>query len=296
MNSVNDAPFVSDVLLYDRLIIPVADPTDPTAEEFWSKFQPDEQRSCLDILNVKTDDKDGLALTVPWGTAKRDRFMNRMSTAAALASQLREPDRPYYLDPFEVTKQLIKDEFLPALPKGVSKAWTVAAYTSAEAYAEDNPAGRRQRLAAVISHRFLTPAAKDPNHDLLKRAVDLATTDTFRRKRAAFYEWQEGIVENEVSDEKAVEEMEGVLEGFNEATTKAFNNVVARYAFTVIPIALTMTGAILAGAPVALGLAGAGGIVQLARFWKFDRKPVIEAGDLDSAAMIHDARDTLPLK
>jgi hypothetical protein len=296
MSSVNDAPFVSDVLLYDRLVIPVADRADPSADEFWAKFDPEAQRRCLDILKAKTDDKDGLALTIPWGAAKRERFKNRMSTTAALASQRRHPDQQYYLDPFEMTKQLIKDEFLPALPKGVSKAWPVAAYTSADAYREDIAADRRRRLAAFISHRFLTPAGKDPDHELLKRAVGLATTDDFRRKRADFYKWQEGIIENEITDEKAIEEMEKLLREFNEATTKAFNTVVVRYAFTVIPIALTITGAVLAGAPVALGLAGAGGLVQMARFWKFDRKPVIEAGDLDSAAMIHDARDQLPLE
>ena len=37
------------------------------------------------------------------------------------------PDQGYFLDPFEMTRQLVKDEFLPALPAGVSKARTVAA-------------------------------------------------------------------------------------------------------------------------------------------------------------------------
>jgi hypothetical protein len=33
---VSDAPFVSEVLLYDRLVIPVPDPEDDSAEEYWA--------------------------------------------------------------------------------------------------------------------------------------------------------------------------------------------------------------------------------------------------------------------
>lgn len=69
--------------------------------------------------------------------------------------------------------------------------------------------------------------------------------------------------------------------------------MVARYAFTVIPIGLAMAGAMIAKSDTGLAIAGSSGLVQLARFWKFDRKPVIEDGDLDAAAMVHDARKVL---
>jgi hypothetical protein len=69
----------------------------------------------------------------------------------------------------------------------------------------------------------------------------------------------------------------------------------ARYAFMAIPIGLTLTGALITGSEAGMVLVGAGGLVNLARFWRFDRKPVIEAGDLDAVAMIHDAREELPL-
>src|SRR5262245_6702252 len=112
---LTDAPFVSEVLLYDRLVIPVP-PTDKSQDEFWATFEPERQKSCLDILKVKTAEQDGLSLTVPWDASKRDRFKNRMSAAAALATQRRAPEQLHYMDPFEMTRQLIKDEFRPALP------------------------------------------------------------------------------------------------------------------------------------------------------------------------------------
>ena len=221
-----------------------------------------------------------------------------MSLAVALATQRRDPERTYYMDPFQMTRNLLKGEFKPALPKGVSQAWAVAAYPSTAAFRSDvNIPGvnRKTRLALSISHHFLTPTRSDPKHEMLKRAVDLSTSDDFRRKRARFYEWQEDIIQEQVSDEKAIEELELRLLAYNEATRKAFRNVVARYAFTVIPIGLAMAGALIAKSETSLVIAGTSGLVQLARFWEFDRKPVIADGDLDAAAMVHDARRALSL-
>jgi hypothetical protein len=128
---------------------------------------------------------------------------------------------------------------------------------------------------------------------MLKRAVDLVTGDDYRRKRSRFYEWQERIIEEEISDDKAVDELEQMLSEYNKATKKVFNDAIAKFVVTVIPITLTMTGALLAGAGPGLIIGGASGLVQLTRFWKFDRKPVISRGDLDAAAMVHDARRAL---
>ncbi len=297
---VSDAPFVSDVLLYDRLIIPIPDPADHSAAEHWLKqgWKPELLHECIDVLKVKTKESDGLALTVPWDASKRKRFRSRMSMAAAVATQQRDSQQTYYMDPFHMTRELVKDEFRPALPPGVSKAWTVAAYPSTEAFRRDVSIAdpdRRMRLAALLSHHFLTPVESDPDHDKLKRAVDLATTDAFRRKRACFYEWQEEIIQEKISGEKAIEELEQRLLAYNKATEKAFRDVIVKYAFTVIPIGLALGGAMLAGAGSGFVIAAASGLVQLTRFWKFDRKPVIADGDLDAAAMVHDARKVLSL-
>lgn len=90
---VSDAPFVTEVLLYDRLVIPVPDPDDSQAVEYWKKenWQPELLTECLDVLRVKTEKDDGLALTVPWDASKRKRFRSQMSTSAALAAQNRDP-------------------------------------------------------------------------------------------------------------------------------------------------------------------------------------------------------------
>ena len=153
----NPAPFVGNVLLFDRLVIPVP-PVGAEDNEFWRKFDAGQQRECLKILGVKTDTRDGLALTVPWDDAKLDRFENRMSHAAALATQHRSQEQGYFMDPFQMTRELIKDEFRPALPKGVSKAWTVAAYGSSVIYQRElvvQADPKRERKLAANATYFL---------------------------------------------------------------------------------------------------------------------------------------------
>lgn len=192
----------------------------------------------------------------------------------------------------------MKNEFRPALPLGVSKAWTVAAYPSSSSFQSDiasTKEHRKAQLAFSISHRFMTPTQPDPEHEMLKRAVDLATGDDFRRKRRAFYKKQEELIQEEMSDEEAIHELEQSLVDYNKAVEDAFQDTVTKFVFTVIPIGLAMTGALLAQGGHDLVIAGGAGLVELVRFWKFDRKPVIANGDLDAAAMIHDARKVLLL-
>lgn len=291
-SSFTRAPFVSDVLLYDRLIIPTP-PSDGSRDKFWARYEPETLAHRLEILKVKTDDHDGLAIPVPWGAEQEARFKNRMSKAAAVATQNRDPEKTYYNDPFDITRELIRQEFLPKTPRGVTKAWPVAAYSSGRAFHEDQ---RGIRLAAQVRQRFLTPIEDDPNGQLLRRAVDLVTTDDFRRKRAKYYEWQETIIEEDISDEKAMEELEIRLAGFNAAISNGFAEVAEKFAYTVIPIAAGLVGSLYAGGDmVPMVVGGVGGLATLTRFARFERKPVIDDGDLDAAAMIHDAREVLPL-
>ncbi|CAM2169989.1 conserved hypothetical protein [Paraburkholderia sacchari] len=294
-----DAPFVSDVLLYDRLVIPV--PAGTKGEAWWNAqgWEPQGLRDCLDILGVKTDETEGLALTVPWDESKRNRFKSRMSTAAAFASQQRDADCPYYMDPFEMTSLLLRDEFRPALPKGVSKAWTVAAYNSLDSLEEDLSQridDRGARLAMTLRHHFFTPTGSDPKHEMLKRAVDLSNQDKFRNRRARFYEWQEEIIEEQISEEKAIEELDQRLAQYNDALKGAFRESVAKFAFTVIPIILGVTGAILEPNHTGVAIAAASGMVEMTRFVTFERKPEVAKGDLDAAAMAYDARKVLRVR
>jgi len=298
---VSDAPLVSEVLLYDRLVVPIPDPAGKAVEEqrwIQAGWQPELQDRCLSILGTKTDESDGLALAVPWDADKQERFATRMSMSVALDTQRRESDAGYYLDPFRMTQTLLATDFKPALLSGMTKAWIVANYPATLAFNDDlgaANAGGQVRLAAMIRHRFLTPREPDPNQELLKKAVELSSSPDFRKKRGALYRWQEQVIEDDVEEHRAVDEMEALVTEYNAAVARSFHRVIERFAFTVLPIGLGLAGALLGGALPGILLSSAGGLAGMTRFWRFDRRPVIDAGECSAAAMIHDARDVLPI-
>jgi hypothetical protein len=174
----------------------------------------------------------------------------------------------------------------------------VAAYPSAKAFEREakRDGAQRAQLGLILRHRFLTPTAPDPEHEQLKRAADLSRSDDFKKKRARFYKWQEEIIEKEIAPDRAVAELETHLTNYNECVAQAFRDTVSKYVLTVIPVAMGLTGALIAGGPLGVVTASARGLISLAKFWRFDRRPVIAAGDCDAAAMLHDARAHLRLE
>jgi hypothetical protein len=193
---------------------------------------------------------------------------------------------------FGLTRRLLATELAPPPPAGVIPVSIVAAYTSIAAVEEEwipnEDQERRESLTIALAHRFLVPEPEDkPELELLQEAVDLADDADFKRKRAQMYEWQEAAIRTGISDAYALQEMAQYVHEYGEATKKAVRNVYIKFGFTLVPIAL---GA-LAG-PLAPAVA-AGEIANLVRFWIFDRKPVVQAGKSEAAAMFHTTREEL---
>lgn len=275
-------PFFVDVLLYDRLVIPYPPDDD---RQLWTAqgWQPDRLEAILEILGE-------LAIPVLWDENKRDRFKSRYM--AAQSANLDVSNMADYqhsnLNPFYLTRMLLGTEFLPQLPKGVSKVWVMAAYPSASEYRQDYTATARQErsetVGLIFTSRFLAPKVSGKSDkDLLRQAVRLASRDDFRQKRAQLYKWQEDIIEKDIPDDTAVEEMERYLQQYNEVVRHAKRQVCWKFAFTIVPIRLR-----IAGATLITPLRAKGAFVSLARFVKFDRKPVIQAGECAAAAMFYD--------
>jgi hypothetical protein len=199
------------------------------------------------------------------------------------------------LDPLYVTRMLLAQDFLPEMPRGVT-AWPIAAYPSCHDYREDivhdTTEERKERLAMVLTHRFFVPEEPGKSDlEMLKRAVELAKRDDFKEKRAKFHQWQEAVIQDgRIPDAKAVEEMEDYVKRFGEVAKKAKAEVHWKFAFMAVPVASSVATAGL-GAP--LVVAGATGLISVAAFAKFDRRPKIDAGDCESAAIIHDVQEEL---
>ena len=284
--------FIADVLLYDRLIIPY--PPDDIQRKDWAKagWAPGRLDWCLDILGDH-------AIRVPWTQEKREHFKTRYQAgqAARFDTDHLAHARETHLDPLHLTRLLLTQDFLPELPKDVSKVWVMPAYPSLDEFKKDLPFDvekeqeRRQKLQCALSHRFLVPTGIFQSHyRLLKKAVQLADDDDFKGHRADFYKWQEDVIEQDISVENAVKEMEKHLEKLNEIVRKAKIKVYWKFAFTIIPIGLAGIGAVLATSPLAIPLFGAGALVSIAKFAKFDRNPEYQVSEHATAVMFHDTR------
>jgi len=277
---VNTEELIANVLLYDRLVIPVftEEQFDRQDErEYWEKqnWDPDLQRKRLLQL-------EELAIRKPWDTERRMKYKKRVDELRA--------EKADEIDYYGITQEIIgsKDELRKVkLPENVTSATTIAAYNSEAGFREDFTVGKPEanlaEQAYLLGRDLVVPAIVDPE-DSLRRAIELSLQDDFRVKRARLFNWQEEFAERKkLTAEQTIKEIALMTRDYNVAVSKAYDEVKKKCAFTLFGVALTVAGigtcALIPVAGVALGLV---------RFVTMDAKPVIQAGDAEPAAMFHD--------
>jgi hypothetical protein len=281
--------FVAEVLLYDRLVIPVPPNEDERKRWRETKRDPDKLDADLQILGDK-------AILVPWGEEQHQAFKTIYETAKTIASDAKyiEEGKKKNIDPLYVTRMLLTKDFLPQVPKGVI-AWAMAAYPSFYNYEQDmdkksedvsDAGARKENLAIILSHKFLVP--DDPGRSpeqLLKQAVELSMRDDFIEHRIRLHSWEEGIIQGGITDKKAVEELEQYVNKYNEVVAKAVDKVGWKFGFLVINLALDFIGAAVIN-PLLISKAA----VDVWQFMKLEKHPDIDAGECNAAAMIYDVQ------
>lgn len=275
-------PFAADVLMYDRLIIPRPDSS--SERKTWSEsgWGPKRLDSILNVLRADENSPKGHAISVPWNQYTRELFRQRAATANIVDKEAN----------YGLTARLLAKELRPPAPEGVIPVAVLAAYPSIEMaqkeWIPNEDQKRRETLTMALAHRFLVPEPKGKTDlELLKEAVDLADDSEFRTKRALLYQWQDDAIRAGISDATALEEMAEHVDQYNVATKKAVGKVYVKFAFTLIPVGITAFAGPLAPA------VAAGAIANLVRFWIFDRKPLVQAGESQAAAMFHTVREEL---
>jgi hypothetical protein len=268
--------------MYDRLIVPYPADSQERARWFKKGWDPDRLDSILKVLRADGDERKRHAITVPWNEYAKELFNQRAETAKIVNDEAN----------YGMSRRLLATDLLPPAPPGVIPVAVLAAYPSIEDAQEEwipnAEHSKRETLTVAIAHQFLAPAPNGKTDlDLLQEAVDLADDAEFQKKRAQMYQWQEGIIQAGISDANALQEMAQYIEEYNLATKRAVRKVYTKFAFTLIPIAITA----VAG-PLTL-VAGAGAIANLVKFWIYDRKPVVEAGESQAAAMLHTIHEEL---
>jgi hypothetical protein len=230
--------FVSDVLLYDRLVIPTM--PDGDDEAFWpDAWNLPKQRALLGDLGE-------LAIPIPWDKHRRLQWKSlydndtatRQGLARAKEASLVEQDvlaarSQSDDDEYRITRQLLQnlsnnnaDDALFRRLRVTRKARpgakleTVCAYPSFDAFADNVSLSNaplpaqapRLPATAVFGWQFFVPTSADESdaedRRLLEKAVRLAKTTEFLEMREEFYKWWSDVVESGMSAEDAKADME----------------------------------------------------------------------------------------
>lgn len=247
--------FVAEVLLYDRLVVPV--PPDDAERERWRQagWEPERLDSLLAILGDR-------ALAVDWDGDRQAKWRSRYEAGSDIAQATGDWA-------FAATRT----QLIEALPRSVTGIEAVTHYTSMDQLEQelalrpareyDLPLGGGT-TTAILAHELLLPENPDWSHeDLLREAVALSSERVSRRKRAAFWRWQrefmhDSVVTDQLSVAAAVEEMEDLLEEERAIARRRWARTGTQFAFLVGSVTLGMLGgpltaAALGGAFVSVG-------------------------------------------
>jgi hypothetical protein len=288
----NAATLVPEVLLYDRLVLPV--PPNEDERKRWT-----DRGWAPDVLDRRLEQLGPLAITASWSFAERKRVIEaweqHMKSVRFDAEQIVREIKEKA--PYQMTRMALANAKPVDLPAGVTDVVSVAAFQSEQDFntcyrlespddrrPTQSPDERRSALGFLLGQRLAVPDEDNPEQ-ALRKAIELAKDDSFRENRRRLYEWQEAIIRDQIKPEVAVKEMDQMVAGYNRSVQKATRKVYYRFAFTIAGVALG-----LAAAPVSLGFASATVLLAVAQFTTLDQKPAIEAGESAPAAMFHDIR------
>jgi hypothetical protein len=270
--------FITDVMLYDRLVLAIPPDVEERARWEAEGWQPGRLEALLAILGDR-------AVPVRWDERRQLAWRTRFEAGKGVAEET--PDYAFGTTRTELTC---------GLPPHVTGVQAVPSYSSLdEAKAE---LGLRSSMegqlypggaaVSILAHEFLVPNDPDDRDDnCLRAAVEIASDPSYRRKRTAFWNWL-----REYFDDKnmchprairdAVEEMEALLAEQRELVRKSRVKTIAKYAFAIGGTAASFAAA----GPTALAFAGS--FVSLGGFLA-DRL-VAEPEMPRQVALIHDMR------
>lgn len=281
----NTVALVPEVLLYDRLVIPV--PYDPP-------FYDDRLRWELngwdpDGLEKRLEQLGDLALRKTWSPERQQMFRSRMEELEQTKYEANDMAALQY----GITRFILANE-QPKLPSGILPPVIVAAYQSEEDFKTDfileaAPKEREQaHLGLLLGQRLAMPLDETNPDKALLKAISLARDSDFKDKRRNLYEWQERVIRDGYKPEQAMQEIEQLIDEYNSCVKKAMREVYYKFVFTVAGIALSLVGAAALNPLVATGA-----LLSIVQFATLDRKPVIQAGKSEPAAMFHDVKKVL---
>jgi hypothetical protein len=252
--------FVADVLVYDRLLIPV--PVDKDVERWELRdWRPDEQRQIIDVL--KEGDPRRVE-EIPWTSWLEESFVKRKAEfAAGIASDLSLIQDAKRANPNTfgqyVERMILADIRNPAhdiaMLQGVPpmNVDVVAAYGSIGDFTREFGAveitqvpDRPDPLLGGFVWPFAVPAESHRSDlDLLKRAVDFANQPEVRNYRMAFHRWRRDVLTSGLSPASASEQLKQEIHAYADWVRRQHVTTVSRGAYLVASVAAGVAAAIL---------------------------------------------------
>ncbi len=272
---------VANVILYDRLVIPV--PAGEPEVLQWRNAHWDP-----DLLSERIGQLGDLAVPKTWNRRYEEQFANKvMNDARAVEADVAHvmASDPQYR--MQVTREILAQEKQLDLPDGVTRLDVVPAFNSESDFRELfdlRDLRPNESMTMVLRNKLAIPGGFDPE-SALERAIGLSMDNEFRNKRRDFYEWQKGLLAGNVSPQVIAQELREHVEGFNMAVEKATEKVDYKYVFMLGGVAVAMAGAFMNTD----AFAAIGALITYFSFLNVDGTPVVDPGPHKPAAMFHDA-------
>ena len=307
--------FVADLLLYDRLVVPVPSEDDVTRWE-QGHWDPERQARLLGILG-------GFAERMEWSLPLRQQFEREWSPgdaaldidAASAQGAMLGPSPVAPEDAYMATRRIITEQLGGKVVQERGDVRAIAVYAKPDSFNRDWELTRtlpflrrtthlqpgvlrevaapappeRQHLAKVVVTRLVVPDEGRSDEEVLSRTVELVSRNDVSARRAAFHELMASLEAEGLRDETVIGEVEDLLDALNESVRRHTKAQQARMAVQVLT---TVEGAAALWAPpvaLAAGPTAAVGEAAIQRRWASD---VSQTG-LGAVALLAEAQRAL---
>ena len=239
----------SDLLLYDRLILPA--PADAQEQARFEAAGWDPQ--LLQAVELQAADS---VYTVLWSDAMRETWERQAASMSEMPSGWEYGLTPMVMAQSDIGKKEIFATLAPETPPDELPILIAAFQSPEEAKArlkigqgweEGVPrAAGEHALAVEISRLVEEPASRDSEEAFLI-AAELASKDEFRQARANLLSYVDQMVRNQCSYESATDRLSELEETYNTAVREFARNTWKRRAAVIIPTVAGTAAAALAG-------------------------------------------------
>ena len=279
-----DRAFVADLLLYDRLVVPV--PADDDLPRWEARWKPARQAELLDVAAPFVE-------RIVWSPPLREQAKRDFSPSLTAFEINEVSTRAAEQNAYAVSRQVLTDHLRGEVLAGQGDVRAVAVYAQPDRFdrewelirtfpflsrqpvvepgalrevAQVSPADL-QRLAKLVVTRLVVPDDGASDKEVLQRTVDLISRSDVAERRAAFQELLAGLAAEGLRDETIIGEVQDLLDGLNESVKRHTNARRARIGVQILTVAQGLAALWAPPAQLAQGPTVAWGEGVIQRRW-----------------------------